>query len=302
LMESLVKGKYLSGKPIIPSILSGASSGAISTIALNAILETEERNTSNGFSWNDYKKLIFNLTTGDVFDISAAGIAEIFTYNIFEGYILNNKNLRNYLAPSLASMNYTLLGDLYFPTYISIMNQTSGDTLRLYSRDPEHAKMNLLEVLMSSTALPIAFPTGRISQFGNTPFIDGGTGIDTIPVYALLEDPAVKQIYVLCYNSAMTSGGADLPPIIDDLLLLGNALAVINDMRVDFFVGALEMLASSSISSYSFIPQLDVDFSVFDFDQEEKEYDLVFQWAIENDPIYLNYNTTPILPVKIYPQ
>jgi predicted acylesterase/phospholipase RssA len=74
-------------------------------------------------------------------------------------------------------VGYNTLGDLYLPTYLSVMNQTSGDTLRLYSKDPVHSKLDLLEVLLASTALPIAFRPRYITGFGDTPFIDGGTGV-----------------------------------------------------------------------------------------------------------------------------
>lgn len=38
-MEALYKGLYPAGKPIRPDYLSGASSGALSAVALNAIIQ-----------------------------------------------------------------------------------------------------------------------------------------------------------------------------------------------------------------------------------------------------------------------
>jgi predicted acylesterase/phospholipase RssA len=50
--------------------------------------------------------------------------------------------------------------------------------MRLWSTDPQHANLDLLEVMMASTALPIAFKPREIQGMGKTLFIDGGTGKD----------------------------------------------------------------------------------------------------------------------------
>lgn len=76
-------------------------------------------------------------------------------------------------------MNYYTLGDLYVPTAISVVDQNTGFTLRLWSDNPQHAKLNLLEVLMASIALPIAFEPRTITGLPGV-YIDGGTGVDTV--------------------------------------------------------------------------------------------------------------------------
>jgi len=289
LMEALIKGLSPSGKKVTPSYLSGASSGSISAIVLNAIIETQERNLSNGITWESYKKDLFALTNDDIYDISPEGIANIFYYNIPNGYILDNSNLRNFLKPYAAQMNYRTLGDLYLPTAISVVNQSSGITQRFWSDDPAVKNLDLLETVMASTAIPIAFPPATISGLGNSVWIDGGTGIDTIPVYPLLNRKGVNQVYILCYASALKTGGSgDLPFILNDIFILKNALATINDMRVDLFAGAIEMAASSPIDSYSYIPDLNVSFSALEFDYEQLEYQVANAWAVKNNPIHLN--------------
>src|SRR5687767_14854222 len=64
-------------------------------------------------------------------------------------------------------------------------------------------------------------------------------GIDTLPVFPLLHHPNVTEVYAVVYGSALTSGGAQLPSYLSDILLLVNAIATINDMRVDLFAGGI---------------------------------------------------------------
>jgi predicted acylesterase/phospholipase RssA len=292
LMEALVKGLSPDGIKRRPSYLAGASSGAISTIALNAILQTEDQHLQNGFSWDDYRNLVFNLKTSDVYDNSVWGIAKILTYNIFEGYFLDNTPLRSYLAPYLQKMNYSKLGDLYLPTCITLVNQSSGLDVRLWSTDPQYKNLDILDVIMATTALPMAFPPRQVTGLGDTIWIDGGTGIDTLPVFPLLHHANVSEVYAIVYGSALTSGGAQLPSYLADILIVVNALSAINDMRVDLFAGAFDIAARSSTPSFSYMPALNQTFSALDFDQEKFEYTLAMDWALQNNPTPLNENAT----------
>jgi len=285
LMEVLVKGLNPSKTPVRPSFISGASSGAISAVVLNAILETEDKNLTNGLTWEEYKKDLFALRNSDVYDTSYEGLAMIFVYNIPHGYILDNSNLKVFLKKYANKVNYKKLGDLYLPTSISIMNQSSGHTERLWSTDPKYAELDLLEVVMASTSIPIAFPTTTITGLGKTKWIDGGTGIDTIPVFPLLHRPEVTDVYALSYASALLDGGSgDLPFILDDIDILSNSLAAINDIRVDLFEAAIEMAATSTKKAFTFIPTLNQTFSSLEFDYEKLQYELTYEWAIQHDP------------------
>jgi len=280
--------------PIRPSFLSGASSGALSVVALNAIIQSEDMNVS-AFTWSDYKEIIFSLYSGKVFDDSVEGLAKIFSYNIYEGYFLDNSPLESLLKKLLDKMGYKTMGDLYIPTCITVVNQSSGLDLRLWSTDSKYKNLDLLQVLMASTALPMAFTPRTIDGFGDTLFIDGGTGIDTIPVYSLLNDVNVSTIYIICYGGAITSGGGTLPSYLDYIKLLKNGLATIDDMRVDLFEGAIEMCQEGSNGCYLYMPNLNQSFSALDFDYEKLEYSLAMQWATLNNPTHLKkYNISDI--------
>jgi len=288
LMENLIFGLNPAGIKVRPNFISGASSGSISAVALNALLYSEDSG-KNFFTWDDYKELVFNLQSSEVYDDSWKGLAKIFTYNIYEGYFLDSTPLQTYLTPFLAKMNFTTLGDLYLPTEISVVNQTSGDSIRLWSNDPQYADLDILEVIMASTAIPMAFTPRPISALGNDLFIDGGTGIDTLPVYGPLHDAKVDELYIICYGGAFTSGGAlDLPPLLQDILLLKNAVAAIEDMRVDLFNGGVDIAAKSNVTSFLYMPNLNMTFSALDFDHEKLEYELSHEWSLSNNPLPLN--------------
>ena len=56
------------------------------------------------------------------------------------------------------------------------MNQSSGATVRLWSDDPRVNHLDLLDVVLASTSMPIAFPPVKIPGLGDDYWIDGGTG------------------------------------------------------------------------------------------------------------------------------
>eukprot|EP01120_Amphizonella_sp_Union-15-10_P000072 TRINITY_DN1007_c0_g1_i1.p1 TRINITY_DN1007_c0_g1~~TRINITY_DN1007_c0_g1_i1.p1 ORF type:complete len:222 (+),score=29.73 TRINITY_DN1007_c0_g1_i1:178-843(+) len=219
--------------------------------------------------------------------MSIFGLSKIFAYNVPHGYILDNTPMQKLLGAGLNKMGYRYLGDLYIPTCITIVNQTSGDNVRLWSDDPKNRYLDLLEIIMASASLPVVFTPRSVSGVPGV-FIDGGTGIDTIPIYPLLFRPNVKSVYIICYSSALTSGGSDLPSPINDIDLLNNAVALFDDMRVDLFLAALEIGKYAPIPTYSFIPTLNRSFSVLDFSDEELEYIMCKQWAASNNPTLLN--------------
>lgn len=290
LMEALVTGQNPSGNKIRPDVVAGASSGAISAIALNAILKTQEQNITDGFGWDDYKELVWGMSSGDVYDNSWLGVAEILTKNVFYGYLLNNAPLEEYMGPYLQKMGFNKMSDLYIPTQLSIVNQTSGDSIRLWSNDPAVADVNLLDVLIASASMPVVFPPKLIPSYDPiTLWVDGGTGIDTLPVYGPLHDAKVDELYIICYGGAFTAGGAlDLPPLLQDLLLVKNTVAMFEDMRVDLFNGGVDIAARSNVTSYMYMPNLNETFSALDFDHEKYEYLLAHNWALQNDPTRLN--------------
>lgn len=282
LMSALLNGTYPNGKPMRPSFLAGASSGALSAVMLNAIIETQERGLgANGVTFEMYKSFLFNVQNSDVYSSNLFMIPA----NIANGFILDNSPFAITINKWLTRMSYTTLGDLYLPTCISVVDRDTGFTMRLWSDDSRYAGLDLLEVLMASTALPIAFTPRQINGLPNQYFIDGGTGEDTLPVVPLLQRAEVSTIFALVYNSALTSGGSGLPAPLTSLKLLANAMAVINDFRVDLYVAAIEIAANNpNKTTYLYDPVLPQDYSTLDFKDEKLEFDQTLNYTLYFGP------------------
>ncbi len=269
LMSALLNGTYPGGAPMRPDFLAGASSGALSAVILNAVIETQDKGLgSKGVTFDDYKQFLFNVQSSDIYDANPLTIPG----NIAQGFILDATPFAHTINRWLTKMSYFTLGSLYIPTCISVVDRDTGFTLRLWSDDPKYAQLDLLEVLMASTALPIAFSPRQITGFPNRFFIDGGTGADTLPFTPLLERPEVGTVYAMVYNSALTSGGSGLPTPLNSILLLANALAVVNDFRVDLFVAAIEVAKNSNKTSFLYAPVLPDVYSTLDFKDEKQEF------------------------------
>lgn len=107
----------------------------------------------------------------------------------------------------LARIGYEVLGDLYLPTTITTVDQRLGINVRLNSTDPQHAQLPLIDVILSTAAIPVAFPPGKIPALSKySTFVDGATGVDFVPVIPLLSIPEVKVIYIITFNYALSAG------------------------------------------------------------------------------------------------
>jgi len=291
LMSALFNGTYPNGKPMRPAYLSGASSGALSAVLLNMIMQTQDQGLgSKGVSFEDYKAFLFSVKNTDIYSDDLLLIPS----NVAKGYILDSTPFENTVNRFLTKMGYFTLGDLYIPTCISVVDRDTGFTQRLWSDDPNCAQLDLLEVLMASTALPIAFTPRQIHGLPSTQyFIDGGTGEDTLPVVPLLARSEVSTIYALVYNSALTSGGSDLPFPLNSIALLGNTMAVINDFRVDLYVAALEIAANNlNKTSYLYDPVLPQTYSVLDFKDEKQEFVQTLNYTMYYGPSRIQWGNT----------
>lgn len=289
LMSALFNGTYPGGKPMRPAFLAGASSGALSAVMLNAIIETQDHNLgSRGVTFEAYKQFLFNVQNSDIYSSNLLSIPA----NIANGFILDNSPFANTINKWLTRMGYFKLGDLYIPTCISVVDRDTGFTMRLWSDDPQYAGLDLLEVLMASTALPIAFTPRKITGFPNQFFIDGGTGEDTLPVLPLLQRSEVSTIYALVYNSALTSGGSGLPAPLASLQLLANTMAVINDFRVDLYIAAIEIAASANKTTFLYDPVLPQDYSTLDFKDEKLEFDQTLNYTVYYGPLRVQSSST----------
>jgi hypothetical protein len=278
--------------------ISGVSSGALNSVALNGIL-------SDKMTWAEYKDILFNLTNKDIFfqDDKKLPVNTSPARKFFENVV--EKKLGYYKIgdlPYLTSISFTHLKDL----------DLKKDVYRMCSRKinkETDTTLSLVDILMASTSFPIAFPPVRIKNaktIPDVPYIDGGVGDDHIPYHALLEfekfrGSGVARVYIISRKSD------SLPEVSEELRVLG-----INDRGIFDRLGIsidnilkkgiykrLEAFATESPEhvpiSFVWIPDFKADFLMFNFGRLREQYEMTTSWAKTHQPVPLAEYLLPYL-------
>jgi predicted acylesterase/phospholipase RssA len=288
--------------------ISGVSSGALNSVILNAIL-------SGKMSWDDYRGILFNLKSSDVFVQD-------------DGKIPVNTSPARALFKKIVEdeLGYITIGDLPIVTEISITHlQELGakkEVYRMCSRkinDETDTTLNLVDILMASTAFPVVFPKIRINNVKTIPdleYIDGGVGDDQLPYHSLLEFERYRGVGV--EKVFMVSRKSDnLAEVSEELKGLGiqdNGLFDKLGVSLDAIlqkgiIKKLESFASEAPAllplTYIWIPDFNQNFLMFNFDHLQEQYDLTTQWAQTHDPQilceYLQGETGISHPILVRP-
>jgi len=224
---------------------------------------------------------VFGMKNSDIYSFN---IKSIFS-DVENGFLLDNTPFKNLLASTLDRIGYKYFGDLYIPTIISIVDQKLAANVRLSSTDPVHATLPLLDVLMATTAIPVAFPPGSIPALSKySKFLDGATGIDFLPVVPFINIPDVKTVYILTYNY----GAAEVPSndaFEFDAQLLENAMLTYDAIAQNVDIGALDILVNSRLDGYIYQPNFTTMFSLTDFQSGEVQYNLTKAYAQAYPPV-----------------
>ena len=271
--------------------ISGVSSGAINAVMLNGIL-------SKRMSWEEYRDLLFNLRNSDVF--------------VQEGHSfpVNTSPARELFKRVMEDkLGYYAIGDLPYPTSLSVTHLNDlllgSDVYRLCSRkinEETDTTLSLVDIVMASSAFPVAFPPVRIGNAVTIPdveYIDGAAGEDMVPLHALFEfeksrGERVERIYIISRKSD------SLPRVSEELKGLG-----INDrglfdktgLSLDAIIdkGMLNRLEAFTKEApdhvpltYIWVPDFKRDFLLFNFDNLKEQYGLTSDWARSNDPVPLS--------------
>ena len=287
---ALLEHLYLNGMLNDVVFISGASSGALNSIVLNAILEKK-------YTWDSYRNVLFNLNNDDIFRKEGNKLP------------VDTSPFRNLLKSIIVdTLGYITMSDLPYPTSISVVNSkvlTFADrTYRLCNMkiNPESdPSLNLLEVLMASTSYPIAFPPALINNLTTIPkipYIDGGIAADHVPYEAVLEFEKANNIEV--EKIIIISRKRDiLNKIGDEAEQFGisrfeffDKLGVSPEaISQDGFVKRLISLQKKSPSfaarTFVYVPDFPEDFLMFDFTSLRKQYELTISWAKNHEPVSL---------------
>ena len=271
--------------------ISGVSSGALNAVMLNAIL-------SGRYTWEQYRNLLFGLENQDIF------------INEGRGLPVSTEPLKKLLTTILHdTLGWYRMGDLPIPTSLSVVSLSltslSKSTFRLSNlkinreSDPE---LDLVEVLMASTAFPVAFPPvtiNRVTTLPESQYIDGGSAVDYIPYRAVLDFETytgknVDRLILVCRKPDTEAGmreelrelGIDR---IDQAEKFGISLEELG--RISFKNGLLALRREAPIladKTLLYIPEIEKDYPLFDFHSMREQYLATFEWATRHLPIHFN--------------
>ncbi len=288
---ALLEQLYLNGWLSDVTFISGASSGALNAVGLNAIL-------SGKTTWEQYKQILFGVTSSQVYEQSD----QKFPFNTQPLRILLTRIVRD-------SMGYSVVGDLPIPSAISATRTElipyQMKTMRFSNRlinAESNPLYDLIDLLMASTAIPLVFPSVKNRDSYDFPmgtFIDGGVSDDRIPFEAVIEnakrtgvEPAKLVIVSRKSNSA--------DHIRDELSYIGikDSKRIVkmgkrlNYYGKDAFIKRLKELQmvnpGLALRTYIYIPDFKEDFPLLNFDTMEDQYNLTTVWARQNQPILLS--------------
>ena len=278
--------------------ISGVSSGALNSVMLNGIL-------SNKATWDDYKEILFNLKSNDV-------------------YLKEGKRIPLNTTPARAlfkrvveeKLGYFRIGDLPFMTGISFTHPEDiylkKNVYRMCSRkinEETDTTLSLVDIMMASSAIPVVFPPVRLRDVKTIPdveYVDGGVGADYIPYHALLEFEkfrgiGVEKVYIISRKSnSMTDSRKELKVLgIKDKSLLDKLSISIDAILKKKIVKSLEVYAIEASEliplTYVWIPDIDGTFLLLNFDNLEEQYVLTSEWAKTHDPVPLSEFLLPYL-------
>jgi predicted acylesterase/phospholipase RssA len=287
---ALLEQLYVSGELKNVTFISGVSSGALNAVMLNAIMDRK-------YTWKRYRNLLYSMTNASVF------------VSTNDPLPVNTDPLRKLLTTVLHdTLGYYKLKDLPYPTSLSTVSLSIKSwadlTYRLSNRkinaesDPE---LDLVEVLMASTAFPLAFPPVRISKSVTLPqgrFIDGGTTADYIPYRAVLEYEKFSghnfSRMIIVSRKLDTEEGlrAELLDMgINRLDLLDKLGIALEDLAQRSFFRGLESLMNEapmlSRKTFIYLPAIPGEFPLFDFSNLREQYVASRDWARTHKPIAL---------------
>ncbi len=281
--------------------ISGVSSGALNAVMLNGIL-------SRKTTWSYYRNLLFNLKNSDI-------------YTQDDKMIPVNTAPARELFKKIAEekLGYKKIGDLPIMTEISVTHlkdlKLKKDVYRMCSRkinEETDISLNLVDIMMASTAFPVAFPPVRISNVKTIPdveYVDGGVGEDHVPYHALLEfekfrGAGVEKVYIISRKTD------SLPQISEELKNLGiNDKGIFDRLGISFdaimekdLIKRLKAYAEEAPElvprTYVWIPDFQKDFLLFNFDNLKEQYLTTTEWAKSHNPVPLSEFLLPQLLKK----
>ncbi len=286
LLKHLVQGRAFheaQGRPIIPDVISGSSSGALNAVALNAILlgegltDTSRRDCE--FNWESYEERLMGLGNHDVY-VGGGVIPEAMKI-VRQGAIFDTRPLRELLERMVNDqMKFYSLGDLPIKTYISVVERDTGRVHRLCSQI--HTDLAIVDVLMASTSIPVAFPPQHLIVPGSEKPVlcfDGGVGIDGIPVNALREERC-EDLYIIrpmAYDPHKPSNRTSHLAHFKIVFTAVHASEYLRESLLSFALCRAVRYAGST--AYCYMPSLPYNYNLLDFACGREQIEETLRWV-----------------------
>lgn len=310
------------------TFLIGFSTGALMSFAINAAYSDPV-----AYSWEQFKALLFNLENEMIYGPNPDG-------GLFP---LDSQPLRELLTTLIGDTGYTHLSNLPFGTALLTASKLADDQhlkeISTYwinnvtALEPQgdipdaeqirahQPQLNLVDILMDSTAIDIVFPAQTLSYTDDSDaqqYITQGTEMEGEPALYLdggtygtfagfehfcgnYED-TFENLYIICPDFTTRSQSL-LGKLWDSFAEKVSFLDLIGDIDlprgVEKFIQDLmlyndehKLADNIYVSAPEIVGGEDGAFSQLDFTRMEEQYDLTMQWGAENpDSIALDVYT-----------
>ncbi len=298
LLEALFRECHPTRHPVLapPAVIAGTSSGALLAVCLNAILDG-----NSTFTW---KSMVDDSDpdrpTGILATLRNRKIYSLDPCALFHGYLLGTRNFERLLRDIVnEQMGIQEFGQLRTPTWISVVERSTGALHRLSS--VQHGDLDLVEILLASTAMPVALPPRAITGYRDGAlFVDGGTGSDGIPTLSL-EHERCDQIYLVTSQRHLANvpvEGTDaklsatqllrsikqgLGGLFDRIPMVQSAHCLDYLMQAAFSM-EIQQAPELADEAWLYMPALDRSYNAFNFSRELEQYRATRSWAEHAPP------------------
>ena len=270
--------------------ISGVSSGALNSLILNGLL-------SKKITWDEYKEILFGIRNDEIF--------------IQEGKKLPvNTGPERELLTRIAEkrLGFHTIGDLPFMTEISITALKDLDikskVYRMCSRkinEETDLSLSIVDILMASTAFPVAFPQVKIKNAITIPdisYADGGIGDDHVPYTGLLEfekyrKKGVESVYIISRKSdSIAAFSEELEALgLKDRKIFDDLGVSIEGILQKGFIRRLKSFVEEAPElvplTYVWVPDFKQNFLMFSFNDLKEQYAVTSDWAKNHNPVPL---------------
>lgn len=270
------------------TLVSGFSSGSLNVAAINACFIN-----GSALDWDAYYKqqVLFPLKNNDVYKIT--------------GIPFDTSPLRATIQKFLDTMNCQKVGDLAFLSYVLTFSWRRLETLWACSQNDGQYYMNPTDLFMSSTAIPVLFPSQEIHpipghniDFPDGKYADGGTG-GTFKKFENYLGEYVKQngpfetLYVISpMRQTAETEEEEILGFLQENKMDNKVIELVNQLEnisMNTFMKFLKKLDEWIYNGkpmanklFVCIPEMEKNFNILNFDDQEEQYDAVIEWVNKN--------------------